>query len=63
MTANIVGLSHCAVQFPAYEFLKQYLREQRCVREQQQQQRKSNNNNNNVIVVVNNTIDSDNTVV
>jgi len=29
MTANLIGLSHCAVQFPAYEFLKGYLRERR----------------------------------
>ena len=29
MSANIMGLSHCAVQFPAYEFLKSYLREKR----------------------------------
>ena len=35
MTANLIGLSHCAVQFPTYEFLKGYLRERRFERQEQ----------------------------
>eukprot|EP00529_Nitzschia_sp_RCC80_P019603 CAMPEP_0113474118 /NCGR_PEP_ID=MMETSP0014_2-20120614/18411_1 /TAXON_ID=2857 /ORGANISM="Nitzschia sp." /LENGTH=427 /DNA_ID=CAMNT_0000366939 /DNA_START=33 /DNA_END=1313 /DNA_ORIENTATION=+ /assembly_acc=CAM_ASM_000159 len=27
MTANLIGLSHCAVQFPSYEFMKQTFRD------------------------------------
>ena len=29
MSANLMGLSHVAVQFPTYEFLKQYARDRR----------------------------------
>lgn len=34
MTANLIGLSHCAVQFPTYEFLKGYLRDRRFEKQQ-----------------------------
>jgi len=49
MTANIMGLSHCAVQFPAYEFLKRYFREKR---------RNDNNNNSSSIISDNDTTDN-----
>jgi solute carrier family 25 folate transporter 32 len=44
MTANLIGLSHCAVQFPAYEYLKGYLRDERSL----QQAEESNTDDNTV---------------
>ena len=56
MTANLIGLSHCAVQFPAYEFLKRYLRERRLEQHQSTQlfvpsiaNNSSGNNNDNTV--------------
>jgi len=54
MTANLIGLSHCAVQFPAYEFLKGYLRESRL--------EQNKNAINNFMPVDYDENDSDNTV-
>mmetsp|Transcript_11490 Transcript_11490/g.29078 ORF Transcript_11490/g.29078 Transcript_11490/m.29078 type:complete len:391 (-) Transcript_11490:2326-3498(-) len=55
MTANLIGLSHCAVQFPAYEFLKGYLRERRL-------KQITNTNSNFVDISHTTTNNSDNTV-
>jgi len=47
MTANLIGLSHCAVQFPAYEFLKGYLRERRRDNNMNSSNNSDTNNSNN----------------
>merc|ERR1711935_1301216 len=63
MTANLIGLSHCAVQFPAYEFLKGYLRERRDL---QNAENTTINRHNNVATSSNSnntTTSTDNTVV
>lgn len=60
MTANLIGLSHCAVQFPAYEFLKGYLRERRHLQNAENTTINSHNSN---TATSNTTKGTDNTVV
>jgi solute carrier family 25 (mitochondrial folate transporter), member 32 len=46
MSANLMGLSHVAIQFPTYEFLKSMARKRKQEQQQQQQQQYYDNDNN-----------------